>query len=73
MSKKIMTNEEVEREIVRLEQSPLVHLARVEAEIRVVRRRYLHDLQVLEHRGERLAEEGLTLDMLENGGSMCWD
>jgi len=73
MNKRSMTFGEIEREIARLERSPLVKLARMESEIRAARCRYLSELRALEDRGKRLEEEGLTPEMLENGGSMCWD
>ncbi len=73
MNKRGMAHEEVEQEIARLEQSPLVKPARMESEIRAARCRYLDSLRALEARGKRLKEEGLTLEMLENGGSLCWE
>lgn len=65
MPKDIITDDQVEREIARLLESPYVKLAKREEQIRQRRRRYMYNLRCLEKKGQALAEEGLTLDMLE--------
>lgn len=67
MPKDIITDDQVEREIARLLESPYVKLAKREEQIRQRRRRYMYDLRCLEKKGRKLEEEGLTLEMLEDG------
>lgn len=67
MPKDVMTDDQVEREIARLMDSPYVKLAKREEQIRQRRRRYMYDLRCLEKKGKKLAESGLTLEMLEDG------
>lgn len=66
MARDIMTNDQVEREIARLLESPHVKLAKREEQIRR-RRRYMYELRCLEKKGKKLEEAGLTLEMLEAG------
>ncbi len=66
MAKDIMTDDQVEREIARLLESPHVKLAKREEQIRQRRRRYMYDLRYLEKKGKRLEEAGITLEMLED-------
>ncbi len=67
MPKDIITDDQVEREIARLLESPYVKLAKREEQIRQRRRRYMYDLRYLEKKGKALAEAGLTLEMLDDG------
>lgn len=67
MPKDIITDDQVEREIARLLESPHVKLAKREEQIRQRRRRYMYDLRCLEKKGKQLEAEGLTLEMLEAG------
>lgn len=67
MPKDIITDDQVEREIARLLESPYVKLAKREEQIRQRRRRYMYDLRCLEKKGKKLEEAGLTLEMLEDG------
>lgn len=67
MPKEIMTDDQVEREIARLLESPYVKLAKREEQIRQRRRRYMYDLRCLEKKGKKLEEAGMTLEMLEDG------
>lgn len=61
-----LTDEEVELEIARLQNSPHVKLARQEAQIRLRRRRYLYELRQLEKKGRELENAGLTVDVLRS-------
>lgn len=70
MPKDIITDNQVEREIARLLESPYVKLAKREEQIRQRRRRYMYDLRCLEKKGKKLEEAGITLEMLEDG---CMD
>lgn len=53
--KEIFTEEEVEAEIRRLQNSPLVKLARREEAIRNRRRQYMYQLRMYEKKGKALA------------------
>lgn len=59
-----LTDEQVEREIARLQQSPHVKLARQERRIREKRRMYLYSLRQEEKKGKALEEAGITVETL---------
>lgn len=59
-----LTDEQVEQEIERLRQSPLVALARREQRIRYRRRQFLYQLRDLEKKGKALEKAGITMDVL---------
>ena len=59
------TDEQVEAEIVRLNNSEYVKLARREKQIKERRRQYMWGLQYLEARGKQLVSEGVTYDNIE--------
>lgn len=68
MSKKydgFLTDEEVEREIERLNNSEMVALARKEARLRYKRRQYLYNLRDLEKKGKALMAAGITREVLD--------
>ena len=65
MAREILTDEQVELEIERLQNSPLVKLARKEERIRYKRRQYLYILRSYEKKGKALEAAGITLDMLK--------
>lgn len=65
-TKRGLTDEEVEREIERLQNSPYVDLARKEQRIKYKRRQYLYTLRSFEKRGIELTESGITEDMLDD-------
>ena len=73
MAREFMTDEMVEEEILRLQSSPLVKLARREEAIRNRRRQYMYSLRTYERRGRELAASGLTLEMLEADYTDCDD
>ena len=54
--KEHLTDEQVEQEIERLKQSPLVKLAKKEEMIRYRRRQYLYKLKGYEKKGKALAD-----------------
>lgn len=64
MAKGTLTDEQVEKEIARLTDSPLVKLARKEMRIKYKRRQQLYSLRNLEKRGRELQKAGMTLEML---------
>ena len=67
-----LTDEEVEREIERLNESEAVALARREQRLKYKRRQYLYQLRDLEKKGEALLAAGITREVLDalymNGG-----
>ncbi len=63
--KKILTDEQVEKEIERLSESEFVKLAKKEENIRYRRRQYLYSLRSYEKKGKELADAGITMEMLE--------
>ena len=60
-----LTDEQVEREIERLMESPLVKLAKKDELIRYRRRQYLYKLRGYEKKGKELADAGITIEILE--------
>ena len=60
-----LNDEQVEKEIARLKESPYVKLGKKEEGIRIRRRRYMYKLRDLEKKGKALAATGLTLELLE--------
>lgn len=62
--KEFFTDEMVEEEIARLQNSPHVKLARKEERIRYARRQYMYALRNYEKKGKRLEAEGITMEML---------
>ena len=65
MAKEFLTDEQVEVEIEKLVDSPLVKLARKEERIRYKRRQYLYTLRNYEKKGLELLNAGITMEMLE--------
>lgn len=65
MSKTNLTDAEVEAEIERLRNSPLVKLSQKEMRLRYRRRRYLYNLRQDEKRGKELQASGITMEMLD--------
>ena len=62
MAREIMTDEQVEQEIARLQESEIVKLARKEERIKQRRRQAMYQLRMYERRGRQLAAEGYTLE-----------
>ena len=65
MSKTNLTDVEVEAEIARLRNSPLVKLSQKEERLRYRRRQYLYKLRVHERHGKELQASGVTMEMLD--------
>lgn len=59
-----LTDEQVEQEIERLRNSPLVALARREQRIRYRRRQFLYTLRDLEKKGKALEKAGINMEVL---------
>lgn len=68
-AKQKMTDEMVEEEIARLQQSHYVKLARKEERIRYARRQYMYTLRMYEKKGKQLSADGITLESLANMSS----
>ena len=64
MAKDFLTDEQVEQEIERLRQSPLVALARREQRLRYKRRQFLYQLCDLEKKGRALEKAGINMEVL---------
>ena len=65
MQKEKLTDAQIETEIKRLNNSQYVKLAQKEVRLKYKRRLHLYNLRSLEKRGKQLAEEGATLESLE--------
>jgi hypothetical protein len=61
-----LTDEQVEREIERLQESAMVRLAKKEEYVRNRRLQYLYSLRSYEKKGKELAKSGITMDVLES-------
>lgn len=66
MAKLNLTDEQVEREIDRLQNSELVRLAKREEYVRNRRRQYLYSLRSYEKKGKELAKAGITMEVLDS-------
>ena len=73
MAKEIMTDEMVEEEILRLQTSPHVRLARREENIRNRRRQYMYTLRLYEKKGLQLEAEGVTMESLDEMAGTLYD
>lgn len=65
MSRKALTDLEVEMEIERLNNSDAVLLARQEQRLAYKRRQYLYQLRWYEKRGKELQKQGITIEDLK--------
>ena len=73
MAREFMSDEMVEEEILRLQNSPLVKLARREEAIRNRRRQYMYTLRMYEKKGKQLEAQGVTLEELEEMAGDLYD
>lgn len=64
MKTNYLTDEQVEKEIERLQNSELVKLARKEERIRYARRQLLYSLRSYEKKGKELLASGITMEVL---------
>lgn len=65
MTKKPLTDEQVEVEIEKLKNSQFVKLAKKDEQIRYRRRQYLYNLRNYEKKGKELAKAGITMELLD--------
>lgn len=61
----VLSEEDIETEIKRLQASPYVKLAKKEERIRHRRRQYMYTLRMYEKKGKHLAADGVTIDNLD--------
>lgn len=61
-----LTDEQVEKEIERLQESKMVRLAKREEYVRNRRRQYLYCLRSYEKKGKELAKSGITMAVLDS-------
>ena len=73
MAREFMTDDMVEEEILRLQSSHHVKLARREEAIRNRRRQYMYTLRMYEKKGKQLEAEGITLEELEEMAGDVYD
>lgn len=66
MARDILTDEQVEFEIDRLQHSEFVKLAQKETNIKIKRRKYMYTLRYFEKRGKELARQGITMENIES-------
>ena len=66
-----LSDSQVEEEIERLLDSPLVKLAKKDEVIRYRRRQYLYKLRGYEKKGRELTKAGITMEILENLDNNC--
>lgn len=71
MAKTWLTDEQVEKEIEQLKQSPHVKLAKKDEQIRYRRRQYLYSLRQYEKKGKELSKAGITIEILEIMDKAC--
>ena len=65
MARDFLLEEDIEREIARLNASEEVKLAEKEIRLRYARRKRLYNLRALEKRGRELMESGITFGNIE--------
>ena len=65
MANKAMTDQEIEQEITRLNQSPYVKLARREQQLKYKKRQRMYALRWLDKHGRELAARGITMEDLD--------
>lgn len=65
MAKRVLTEEQVEAEIKRLNQSEYVKLARKAERVKYARRQYLYTLRQLEKKGRALMENGINDELID--------
>ena len=72
MAKEFISDEMVDEEILRLQASPQVKLARREEAIRNRKRNYMYQLRMYEKKGKALEAQGITLEELEEMAGLCY-
>lgn len=65
MKRQYVTDDEVEKELNELKESPYVKLARREIYLKNKCRQRLYTLRCLDKRGRELASQGITIDTID--------
>lgn len=73
MAREFLSDEMVDEEILRLQSSVHVKLARREEAIRNRKRQYLYQLRYYEKKGKQLEAQGITLDELDEMAGMLYE
>ena len=73
MAREFMSDEMVDQELIRLQASPYVKLARRAEAIANRKRQYVYTLRSYEKKGKALAAKGITLEELEELAGMLYD
>lgn len=73
MAREFVSDEMVNEEILRLQSSPYVKLARREEAIRNRKRQYLYQLRGYEKKGKALEAQGITMEDLEEIAGMLYE
>ena len=73
MAREFLSDEMVDEEILRLQASPHVKLARREEAIRNRKRQYMYQLRCYEKKGKQLEAQGVTLEELEEMAGMLYE
>lgn len=73
MARDLLTDEMVEEEIRRLNDSEAVQLALREQKIKYRRRQKMYQLRWMEKRGQKMMAEGITLDNIEEKMFEDWE
>jgi hypothetical protein len=73
MAREFLSDEMVDDEILRLQASPYVKLARREEAIRNRKRQYMYQLRCYEKKGKQLEAQGITLEELEEMAGILYD
>ena len=73
MAREFLSDEMVDEEILRLQSSHHVKLARREEAIRNRKRQYMYQLRCYETKGKQLEAQGVTLEELEEMAGMLYE
>lgn len=73
MAREFLSDEMVDEEILRLQSSYHVKLARREEAIRNRKRNYMYQLRMYEKKGKALEAQGVTLEELEEMAGICYE
>lgn len=73
MPREFISDEMVDAEILRLQASPHVKLARREEAIRNRKRQYMYQLRCYEKKGKALEAQGVTLEELDEMAGVLYE
>ena len=73
MAREFLSDEMVDEEILRLQASPHVRLARREEAIRNRKRQYMYQFRCYEKKGKQLEAQGITMEELEEMSRLMYE